>query len=48
MNIPFVELKAQYESIKGEIAAAIQEIIENKALTDGPFAKRFEESFYIQ
>ena len=32
MKIPFVDLKAQYESIKEEIDAAIADVIANTAL----------------
>lgn len=45
MHIPFVDLKAQYQSIKSEIDAAIAGVIEKTAFIGGPYAKSFEESF---
>lgn len=45
MKIPFVDLKAQYESIKKEVDAAITEVIENTAFIQGDAVKKFEASF---
>lgn len=45
MNIPFVDLKTQYESIKYEIDAAIAEVISKTAFIGGPFAALFEKDF---
>jgi len=45
MKIPFVDLKAQYESIKEEIDAAIADVITNTAFIGGPFVKSFEQAF---
>ena len=45
MHIPFVDLKKQYESIKGEIDQAISEVIAKTAFVGGPFRKSFEEAF---
>ena len=45
MNIPFVDLKIQYQSIKSEIDAAIQRVIDNTAFIMGDEVKRFEENF---
>ena len=45
MNIPFVDLKAQYESIKPEIDKAISDVISKTAFVGGPFLKSFEEAF---
>ena len=45
MNIPFVDLKAQYENIKEEINAAIAEVISKTAFIGGPFANSFENAF---
>jgi dTDP-4-amino-4,6-dideoxygalactose transaminase len=44
-TIPFVDLKAQYESIKGEIDAAMAAVIRNAAFIGGPAVKDFEEAF---
>jgi dTDP-4-amino-4,6-dideoxygalactose transaminase len=45
MKVPFLDLKAQYESIKDEINAAIQKVIESCAFAGGPFVERFEREF---
>lgn len=45
MNIPFVDLKAQYLSIKEEIDAAIAEIVTNTAFIGGKAVRNFEEEF---
>lgn len=43
--IPFVDLKAQYQSIKEELDAAMQEVIENTAFIGGAYAAQFEKEF---
>jgi len=45
MNIPLVDLKAQYKSIKIEIDAAIQEVLDASAYIGGPFVEEFEQGF---
>ncbi len=45
MNIPFVNLKAQYQSIKPEIDAALQSVLDSTAFSGGPFAAQFEKEF---
>jgi len=45
MNIPFLDLKAQYASIKDEINTAIQQVLDSCAFAGGPFVKKFEEDF---
>ena len=45
LNVPFVDLKAQYQSIKPEIDAAITAIIDETAFIGGPAVKEFEEAF---
>jgi dTDP-4-amino-4,6-dideoxygalactose transaminase len=45
MNIPFVDLKSQYESIKGEIDRAVSTVISQTAFIGGPHLKNFEEAF---
>jgi len=45
MNVPFLDLKAQYRTIKDEIHAAIGEVMENTAFAGGPFVARFEKDF---
>ena len=45
MEVPFLDLKAQYESIRDEVNDAIQQVVERTAFAGGPFVERFEESF---
>lgn len=45
MNIPFVDLKAQYHSIRDEIDAAISSVIEETSFIGGKHVKKFEEEF---
>lgn len=45
MNIPFVDLKAQYQSLKPEMDDAIKNVIDNTAFIKGPFVKEFESSY---
>ena len=45
MNIPFVDLHAQYLSIKSEIDAAISEVIAQSAFIRGPHVTRFEDAW---
>lgn len=45
MNVPFLNLKVQYESIKGEIDDAIQKVINKTAFAGGPFVAQFEKDF---
>jgi dTDP-4-amino-4,6-dideoxygalactose transaminase len=43
--IPFVDLKAQYDSIKDEINEAIQNVLNNTSFIMGEELKKFEEEF---
>lgn len=45
MEIPFVDLRAQYAGIKGEIDQAIADVIASSAFIGGPFVKAFESAF---
>jgi dTDP-4-amino-4,6-dideoxygalactose transaminase len=45
MKVPFVDLKAQYESIRHEIHQAIDMVINDSAFVGGKYVKRFEEEF---
>jgi dTDP-4-amino-4,6-dideoxygalactose transaminase len=45
MQIPFVDLKSQYESIKEEIDGAIAQVISQTAFVGGAHLKNFEEAF---
>jgi dTDP-4-amino-4,6-dideoxygalactose transaminase len=45
VGVPFVDLKAQYETIRGEVNASIQEVIEASSFVLGPAVERFEKEF---
>jgi len=45
MKVPFVDLKAQYLSIKNEIDTAISSVIDETAFISGKYAKSFENAF---
>lgn len=45
MNVPYLDLKAQYTVLKNEIHAAISEVMENTAFAGGPFVAKFEQAF---
>ena len=45
MKVPFLDLKAQYESIKGEIDEAIHKVVDSCAFAGGPFVEEFEKNF---
>ena len=45
MKVPFLDLKAQYRSITGEVEIAVREVLESTAFAGGPFVERFEEEF---
>ena len=45
MKVPFLDLKAQYDSIKNEVNPAIQEILDNTAYVLGPAVEDFESRF---
>lgn len=44
-TVPFVDLKAQYASIKSEIDAAIEQVLTTTAFVKGRFITAFEEAF---
>ena len=45
MKVPFVDLKAQYHSIKTEMDAELQNVIENTSFIGGAGVKNFEANF---
>jgi dTDP-4-amino-4,6-dideoxygalactose transaminase len=45
MEIKYLDLNAQYQSIKSEIDSAIQNVINSSAFASGPAVKEFEENF---
>jgi len=44
-DIPLVDLKANYKRIKGEVAEAMMEVVENTQFVLGPQVKKFEDNF---
>src|SRR5215475_7146108 len=44
-SIPLVDLKKQYDSIKGEVDAAIKAVIEQTAFLGGPYIKKNKKAF---
>jgi dTDP-4-amino-4,6-dideoxygalactose transaminase len=47
MKVLFLDLKAQYQSIKHEIAIELQKVLDNTAFAGGPFVSQFEKEFAI-
>ncbi|MCP4745006.1 MAG: DegT/DnrJ/EryC1/StrS family aminotransferase [Desulfobacteraceae bacterium] len=45
MKVPFIDLKAQYVSIKNDIEEAVAQAIDSCAFAGGPFVEKFEKSF---
>ena len=45
MNVPFVDLKAQYHSIREEVGAAVGRVLENSSFILGREVEAFEEAF---
>ena len=44
MKVPFLDLKAQYESIKDELDAAVREVVESQRFIMGPNVQACEEA----
>jgi len=47
MKVPFIDLRAQYESIKDEVAPAIQQVLDSSAFAGGPFVEQFEKELAL-
>lgn len=45
MPIPLVDLRAQYQTLKGEILPALEDVLENMHLFLGPQSRNFEQQF---
>jgi dTDP-4-amino-4,6-dideoxygalactose transaminase len=45
MKVPFVDLKAQYHSIKDEIMEAVSGVMEESAFIGGSYVRKFESEF---
>ena len=44
-KVPYLDLKAQYQTIRGEVLAALEAVCESTAFAQGPPAKDFEQEF---
>ncbi len=45
MNVPFLDLKIQYNAIKEEIALALRNVLDSTAFAGGPFVEKFQKDF---
>lgn len=45
MNVPFLDLKTQYYSIKDEVDSAVLSVLASTAYSSGPFVEEFEKNF---
>jgi dTDP-4-amino-4,6-dideoxygalactose transaminase len=45
MNVPFLNLKAQYSNLKPEIDKAIADVISDTAFIKGKYVDLFEKEF---
>ena len=45
MNVPFVDLKAQFQSIKHEVEPAVHQVMESAGFIGGPVLQQFEAQF---
>lgn len=45
MNVPFLDLKTQYNALREELHAAMQQVIDDTAFAGGPYVERFEHEF---
>lgn len=45
MKVPFLDLKAQYETINDEVSHAIRQVLDKTAFAGGPFVAQFEKEF---
>jgi len=45
MRVPFLDLKAQYQTISDEIHEAIKQVLDRTAFASGPFVEKFEQEF---
>jgi len=45
MKVPFLNLKMQYESLREEIVASLQQVLDKTAFAGGPFVDKFEKEF---
>jgi dTDP-4-amino-4,6-dideoxygalactose transaminase len=43
LQVPFLDLRAQHDSLRAELLAAIQEVIDRSAFAGGPMVAKLEE-----
>lgn len=47
MKVPFLDLQAQYQTIRPEIALAMQKVLDDAAFAGGPYVAQFEKEFAL-
>lgn len=47
MKVPFLDLQAQYQTIRAEIAIALQKVLDDAAFAGGPYVAQFEKEFAL-
>jgi dTDP-4-amino-4,6-dideoxygalactose transaminase len=45
VQVPFLDLRAQYATIRGDLASVWQQVLESTAFAGGPFVAAFEKEF---
>ncbi len=45
MNVPFLDLRAQHQSVRKELDAAVGEVLDSCAFAGGPFVEKLENEF---
>ena len=45
MNVPFLDLRAQHQSIRADLDLAFREVMDSCAFAGGPFVEKFENEF---
>jgi dTDP-4-amino-4,6-dideoxygalactose transaminase len=45
MKVPYLDLNAQYQSLRTELNDAMQQVINDAAFAGGPYVEKFEEAF---
>ena len=47
MKVQFLDLKAQYQTIREDVQSALQQVLDNTAFAGGPFVAQFEKEFAL-
>ena len=45
MNVPFLDLDAQYQSIKTEVLETIESVLDSKKFVQGELVDKFKKNF---